>query len=90
MEGVQALLSRLSDQLDRPAAATMTSAGALAAAAPDRAGSTFELALPESLAEVPSRERAAHERPAAPKGARTNPPRRCRLAPVPPSGRRTC
>ncbi|MFC7663001.1 hypothetical protein ACFQWF_09775 [Methylorubrum suomiense] len=69
MEGVQALLSRLSDQLDRPAAATMTSAGALAAAAPDRAGSTFELALPESLAEVPSRERAAHERPAAPKGA---------------------
>lgn len=71
MEGVQALLSRLSDQLDRAPAATLTSAGALAAAAPARAGATLDLALPEApAAEASSRERAAQERPAAPKAAK--------------------
>ena len=70
MEGVQALLSRLSDQLDRAPAATLTSANALAAAAPARAGATLDLPLPEALAaDASGRERAAHERPAAPKAA---------------------
>ena len=69
MEGVQALLSRLSDQLDRAPAATMTSASALAAAAPARAGVAMDLPLAETVADKAPRERAAHERPAAPKAA---------------------
>ncbi|GAB6845057.1 localization factor PodJL [Methylorubrum rhodinum] len=75
MEGVQALLSRLSDQLDRAPSATLTSAHALAAAAPARAGATLDLPLPEAPAAEPfSRERHAHERPAAPKAAKAAAP----------------
>ena len=47
MDGVQALLSRLSDQLDRGTTATMTSAGALAAAS-TAVSATVSAALPEA------------------------------------------
>ncbi len=72
LEGVQALLSRLSEQLDRAPAATMTSASAMAAAAPARAGhaasvAAMELPLAETVADKAPRERSAQERPAAPK-----------------------
>ncbi|KQT61549.1 hypothetical protein ASG52_01285 [Methylobacterium sp. Leaf456] len=73
MEGVQTLLSRLSDQLDRAPTATMTSASAMAAAAPARAGIAMELPLAETVAEKAPRERASQERPAAPKAASPKP-----------------
>ncbi|MEH3119712.1 MAG: hypothetical protein PGN25_19565 [Methylorubrum populi] len=66
MEGVQAVLARLSEQLDR----TMTSAAALAAAPQNRT----------PAARAPA-ERVAHERPAAPKAAGPSPARPHRAAP---------
>lgn len=80
LEGVQGLLSRLSEQLDRAPAATMTSASAMAVAAPTRAGhaaaivgAAMELPLAETVADKAPRERPAQERPAAPKAASAKP-----------------
>ncbi|WP_342150629.1 hypothetical protein [Methylorubrum sp. SB2] len=92
MEGVQALLSRLSDQLDRAPAATMTSASAMAAAAPARAGhaaaiaAAMELPLAETVADKTPR--ASQERPAAPKGAlpKAPAPKVTASMPTPPVG----
>lgn len=86
MEGVHAVLTRLSEQLDR----TMTSSAALNLAAPQERAAADALLSERSLGERPlgerslgersSGERRPHERPAAPKAAA---PR----APAPPLGR---
>ncbi|TFZ59602.1 hypothetical protein E4V01_06510 [Methylorubrum sp. Q1] len=60
MEGVQAVLMRLSEQLDR----TMTSSAALTVAAPQERAPVLL-----SSAERVDQERVSHERPAAPKTA---------------------